>query len=313
MKSLKTLFFLFAGSLSLFAQDAVFNQFQNAPLQNNPALAGAEANGRLIVNYQLGTSSVLKSLNYNFISTSYDRAFNLKNGDQLGLGIRTQGLFWPEEDRTLFGGLLIAYHKFFNEGKHILTAGLEGGPRHHFFQLNAWPPSPSLEPFTINDTYFDLNAGLNYIGHFEKIKELQIGFAYHHLNRAYVSYNGLEDDRLYRRFTAHGSLLFALTKNSLLRPQVFTRLQGPTISFGGGAIATQKLEGKYSNFALNFGGYLNFDNRLADESKVDDLTLVIGPEYKGFALNYSRNFDMSDLKRATDFYGLNELSLIWKM
>ena len=311
MKSLKTFFFLFAGSLSLFAQDAVFNQFQNAPLQNNPALAGAEANGRLIVNYQFGTSTVLKSFNYNFISTSYDRAFNLKNGDQLGLGIRTQGWFGFQEDKTLFGGFSIAYRKFFDEGKHILAAGMEGGPGQRTFSL-AWPSNP---PFRSTEAInlFDFNAGLSYMGHFNKIKELQVGIAYHHLNRANVAIIGNNVDRLYRRFAAHGSLLFALTKNSLLRPQVFTRLQGPSISLGGGAMAIQKFEGKYSNFALNFGGYLNFDNRLADETNVDDLTLVIGPEYKGFALNYSRNFDVSDLRRATDFYGLNELSLIWKM
>lgn len=315
MKLFKTIFFLLVGSLSLLAQDATYFQFQNAGLQNNPSLVGEHADGRLIANYQLGSAAVLQRRHFDLASISYDRAIQLKNGDQIGLGIRTEGLFAIDAflERSLFGGVSIAYRKYFDEAKHILAAGLEGGSGQRFYSyISSWSSGPSM-PVEDIVNIFDLNAGLSYTGHFDKIKELQLGVAYHHLNRADIAPEKFREDRLYRRFTAHGSLLFAPTKLSLLRPQVFARLQGPSVVMGAGAIATQKLKENYSDFALNIGGYVYTNNRLEDKVNFDNLTLLIGPEFKGFSLNYSRNFDLSDLRYATRYFTRNELSFIWKL
>ena len=87
MKNLLLLFLTF----SLFqvnAQDAILYQFQNSTINLSPTLSGTSCNSRLATNYQSQWRSVLGKNAFQTAAISFDKSFNLKNGDKVGAGIR---------------------------------------------------------------------------------------------------------------------------------------------------------------------------------------------------------------------------------
>jgi len=120
--------------LKVDAQNLRFSQFQNVPLELNPALTGSKDKGRIIANYHHQQGRILRGGGYQSVFFSYDDTKALKNGDKIGYGGMTSFEFDEENGdeyflKTVELGALAAYHKRIGSQKeviHYLSVGVEG-------------------------------------------------------------------------------------------------------------------------------------------------------------------------------------------
>ena len=82
--------------LKVDAQNLRFSQFQNVPLELNPALTGSKDKGRIIANYHHQQGRILRGGGYQSVFFSYDDTKALKNGDKIGYGGMTSFEFDEE-------------------------------------------------------------------------------------------------------------------------------------------------------------------------------------------------------------------------
>lgn len=319
MKFFKTILFLFAISFSVNAQHLGYFQIHNAPLQNNPSSVGAHADGRLIVNYQFGRYSFGSAGAFHAPSIGYDRAFQLKNGDQIGLGMQTFGTAnevnqWSSlRTKTNWNNstnFLLAYRKRLGKGNHFLSGGVESGFS-HFSDVNR---SSLSAPDRLTRNFLNMAAGLNYSGQFKVIKKIEVGVALHDMVRIDISKSSQFVPVTPPQITAHAAFEFSPTKSSLVRSQVNFNKRNNFKSITYGAVATQYYTEHKIDWGLQLGTYLQMDNWFfsEDDWDFDRLILMVGIEFKKATLQYSQNFNIASSYTSTAFPPKHEISSIYK-
>ena len=228
MKNLITTFFFFVSVFSVSAQDFQFAQFHLSPLNLNPAMTGAECGDQLAVNYRNQWANLFASNAFQTVAVSYDRSFNLKNGDKIGGGLNLTSDWNTSSFSKRNAGLAFSYQKKLSKSEvneQFLVAGFSGGwgQRTINFSNLTWgtqhdgegglnPDAPSFENFDRDQVNFaDFAVGLSYLANFNKIKNLRLGVASFHVNRADISYDSNVEDEIYRRYTIHGQAEFLIT------------------------------------------------------------------------------------------------------
>lgn len=359
MKFLRNLILLVAlmfGGQQLSAQDIHFSQFYLSPLNLNPALTGVmNCNVRLVANYRNQWASVLKANAYSTYSASYDQRIPVGRYDFFGIG----GSFWGDKAgesdfSTLQGKLALSYSKRmggYRKKSHYLVVGADAGvaQRSVDFAKLRWGSQHDgnggfdatadsgegdvgWQPDFI---WADISAGLLWFTVLDDNNNFYIGGAFHHLNRANVSFNDTDFESLYSKFTIHAGGEFMLADRFGLVPGVVSMIQGPSFQTNLGTSMKFLLSGNKRNYqAFQVGAWFRLSNHFqytaadapidpvtgmtlpipdADKLTKDALILSTRFDYQDFSIGFSYDLNVSKLRPATNGNGSFEFSLIYKI
>ncbi|MBX7202498.1 MAG: PorP/SprF family type IX secretion system membrane protein [Bacteroidia bacterium] len=318
---------ILAGNLS--AQDLHFSQFYMAPLQQNPALAGAVHELQAVLHYREQWRSVFEP--YTTIAASLDMRLNKR---RVKSGYWAAGLSFISDKAgsarlgTTQGDLSLAYHLKVNR-YHLLGLGLRGafaqwgfipgalqwGNQYQAGSFNAsLPTGETLAGSTTN--FFDIGAGFNWT--FNNTSGTRMvtdnhdqrfvaGFAFYHPIRPSVGVIEGEGNRLYMRTTVYANGLFSIANSDFaLAPGFFLYNQGPARQIYLGTLVRYKFrqESKYTGFekgaAVSVGAYMR---------AADGVSASILLEMARYAIGFSYDFNTSTFSKATGTRGALELSL----
>jgi len=330
MRKYLAVFAITAACFTVQAQDIHFSQFYSAPLFLNPGLTGVfNGDHRAQLNYKDQWRSVASP--YKTFAASYDTRLMYSNVDQFGIGAS----FFSDAAGDLKMGtnqinILASYQKQLTPDMGF-AFGIQGGIAQRKLSSDAslqqWgnqydltsntynPNLPTGEVNTIdNYTFGDFTVGTvwNY-GYNEKYItandqfNVQLGLAYHHLNRPKQSFYGDKSEKLYSKLVFHGmsEIGFSNTNTSLI-PQFMYFNQGPAQELNLGTFLKFKLqEGSQHTMWIkeafaSLGGFYRWK---------DSFIIAGGVEFQGYSLGISYDLNTSSLKEATKLKGGLEFSL----
>jgi type IX secretion system PorP/SprF family membrane protein len=269
MKSTSLLFLLCLNSCILFGQDAVFTQFFNAPLANNPALAAYGSNSlNLYANYRqqwIGASSSYNTM----LASVTGKVLGGKVGENNTLGMG--GMFMSDLSldgafRSTYASMNIAYLLSLDEeGKSKVglgLAGIYGSRRVDFSQLtwgqqfnshgfNTTLPTGESAVGAMND-YISMSAGALFT-HRQQSTNIVVGAAGYHFNTPRQTSISDVFERLPTRYVVHGSVESFLTTNLSLSITTLYQSQASSDYFTGGLIANLYPQGEEGTQQIGAG------------------------------------------------------------
>ncbi len=299
--------------LNIFGQDIHFSQADLSPINLNPSLTGLfDADYRVHANERSQWRSV--TVPYKTFSASFDMAYRkFKIPGFIGAGLifntdkAGDGDFGTNQIK-----LAAAWHyRLKNDSDLVISLGFDVAYNQHsinysklYFgnQYNGYsydPNSPSGETFpSDNMTYFDgsLGANVNYI--YKKIP-LEMGIAWHHLNKPEQSFFEQSVVELDRKFDLHFSSRFDLNNKLSLLPTVFWFRQGRFNELNLGGLVQRKLN-SIAFRSIYLGGWLRWK---------DAAILCFAFDYQNFRFGVSYDINISSLTVASGGRGGLELSI----
>lgn len=307
------------------AQDIHFSQFDETPLQLNPANVGVHHDVRVIANYKNQWKAVGSP--YKTFAASADLKLLKSKKHQLGIGID----FFNDKAGDADMGTSQANLSFSGiinlNDKSLISAGLMGGFTQRSMntaklewgnQYNGMAYDGSLatgEPTTIaNYSYADFGAGIQYSYGTNEMyisannaKKVNIGVSVFHPHQPVYSYYGNTSDRLHMKTVLHGDAALGIPNTNLvLKPSYIVFLQGATKEITPGMTFQYILQegSKYTKnkkpAAFSLGGYY----RLKDAA-----IAIVKFEYANYAIGFSYDVNLSKLKTVTSTRGGFEISL----
>lgn len=314
-----TVMLFFTCMQNLFAQDAHFSQFFEAPLLRNPSLAGLFAGdiriqgvyrnqwGSVTTPYQTGSFNLeykqpIGKAN-DFITTGFQVLY-----DRAGITNFTTTNLYPA----------VNYHKSLNgEKSKYLSLGFMGGyvqrsidrskiTTNSQYGPNGYNPSlPDGEIFTVsNYHYWDGSFGMSFNSPIKGSESdtYFIGLAYHHFNRPLNSFYKNPPVELNPKLVASAGVRFTTSEVSYLTIQADYSKQGEYNETIAGATYSLKIGNDYEHpdYTLHLGGYLRLRDAFIPFLKID---------YNPFSVGFSYDANISQLKTASQGRGGFELSV----
>lgn len=320
MKRALTFALTFCALQSIQAQDLHFSQTAQAPLLINPGAAGVfDGWERININHRnqwLGAGTQFMTTSIAVDANLWKPRFNDQAYAGVGLmfynDIGGDSKFGTQSGSLTFSGILPM-----GRTGHILSAGVQGG----FGQrkadltnvnfLNQWdgeafdPDILSGEQNTATSfAYMDASAGVYYVydggqNTFARNEDfkLQIGVAGYHLNRPTLKYtNGLNSDRLHRKFVANAGIVADI-------PATVFAIDGSVVQFvQGGHYETllgmmvryrfensTKITGNSHDAFVGLGCYARIKDGIIPSVMVD---------WRGFQFGMSYDVTLSALRNA---------------
>jgi len=305
------------------AQDIHFSQFDETPLQLNPANAGTSYDLRFIGNYKSQWQSV--NAPFKTIAFSGDGQLLRKKKNHLGLGLTLFSDNSGSQLKTFQANLSLSAIINLND-HNSLSAGLMGGFAQRSSTGNAFTWSnqyngqaydatlPTGEPGQIaNYSFLDLGAGLQYTYGSKEMymsannaKRVTLGVSVFHPHQPAYSYyaNGT---KLYAKLVFHGDAAIGIKNTNLvLKPSYIVFVQGPAKEITPGLLFQYLLNSasKYTTYkkftAFSLGAYYRANDALIACAKF---------EYNNYALGFSYDVNLSKLRTVSSTRGGFELSL----
>lgn len=319
--------------LNANAQDVHFSQYNAAPMQLNPALAGMnECDYRIHANYRMQWPTVSSGNTYRTFAGGADMGIGkvTKYNSFAGLGLS----FYSDQAGDLNFStnrvdLSFAYHFMLNKkGTMQISAGIQGAfnmrninPGNATYDSQYDPnypggynPNGTKESFGRNRVmYGDAAFGLLYSAMVKRNTNVFIGFALNHLNQPKVSFhpNGQNsstagNERLGLKTTIHGGASTPVGKRLHIMPNFLVLLQGPAYEFNVGCNFKTVLGNNpaTSKTALHLG--------LQYRGLVDALIVNARIDVKGFTCGLSYDINLSKLTPASSSVGAPEISLMYQ-
>lgn len=306
--------FLFAEFAS--AQDVHFSQFDFSPLHQSAANTG-NFNGdyRFTAIHRNQYRSV--TVPYKSVGASLDMNHKLTDDK---MSYWSSGLMF-EQDKTGDAGystldieLSVAWNKFLdNDKKHRITIGLQPG----WFQnglnfselyfgnqydngsFNSNLPN-NENPEETKHSNFNLNAGLGYKYIFSEMSDMQLVLGFNHLNKPNLSYYG-DKSPLNMRFTALALFDIRMSERIFIHPQLLYYNQNKFNQINGGANVTFH---SADTKDYRFTGGVFYRNK-------DAIIGRLGAGYNNLDIGFAYDFNISDLKRASNGRGAYEIALTY--
>jgi type IX secretion system PorP/SprF family membrane protein len=323
------LVFILALSCLLFekatAQDPMFSQFYSAPLYLNPAMAGAETNMIIGVNYRTQWTSLQFPYQTGQVSFTYPLITNASTRKHIGgiggsvfnevagqnhnfktYGIVLGGAYNLQFDKWrntfisfgLQGGLI---QKQIDNG--VLTWGSQYDP---FFGYN-----PSIAPTinNINQTtmYPVVNAGITLFHNSQKIHHgvsSFVGFAVSNLNRPNESMIQNARTELPFLFKINGGLDIAVSERITVSPNVLWMQQNSISQINAGLYGSYSLSTDENPFIATIGTWYRLQ---------DSLIGMIGLSKDKLTFGFSYDINSSTLRYASQGQGTYEVSLTYRV
>ncbi|NND06653.1 MAG: PorP/SprF family type IX secretion system membrane protein [Saprospiraceae bacterium] len=326
----------------LYGQDIHFSQFYMSPLNLNPALTGVmNCNQRFVANYRNQWASVLGPSAFNTYSASYDRKIAVGQYDYFGVG----GTLWGDvagdaDFQTLQARLSGSYSRRMGGDRdmsHYLVFGADAGISQRsidFLKLQFGsqhdgnggfdPSAPSGENLARDNFVFaDVSAGLLWFTVLNKNNNFYAGAAMHHINSPDVSFKQDSVVSLFTRYTFHAGGEFALGSTGLgLVPGVVAFSQGPSFLLNlGTSLRFTLAQDQFSSNTFQVGAWLRMVNNYLPGSGdtsgssssmgADAVILSTRFEYQNFGIGFSYDWNVSDLRVASNGNGAFEFSLVY--
>lgn len=305
------------GALTANAQDLHFSQTAQTPLLINPAAAGVfDGWERVIVNHRnqwLGSGT-------QFMTTSVAADANIGKGvlnDRAHLGVGLMffndvggdGKFGNQTGSATLSGILPM------GGGHILSAGIQGGFGQRSVDVNRltfmsqWNGSGFDQAINSGESstgfsYIDASAGVYYVfdggqNSFQRNSDfkLQVGFSGYHLNAPKLKYtNGVEEERLHRKFVGHLGLVYEFPSTPwAIDVNALQFVQGPHLETILGTMLRYrfsdgtKITGLTHDAFIGVGLYGRLSEGIIPSVMVD---------WKGFQFGVSYDVTLSALRQA---------------
>lgn len=333
--SFALLFALVALTTSLNAQDIHFSQFYLSPLNLNPAMTGVmNCTQRLTFNHRNQWAPILRSNSYQTYSFSYDQRIPVGRNDYFGVG----GTLWRDVAGQLNFGqtqfkLSGSYSKQMSGGRtkaSYLVAGVDLGVQQTGVEFanaqwgtqhdgkGGWDKMLESNEKTFvgkdNIIFADMSAGLLWFTNIDDANNYYIGAAYHHLNRANVSFSKDKREPLYSRFTVHAGGEFEVGEKLSLVPNVIFMSQGKAIEINPG-LSMKFILSKYRNEhqSFQFGAWTRLANKLDKGIHADALILTTRFDYNQYTIGFSYDATVSSLKKAAPTTGGYEFALMYNI
>ncbi len=305
------------------AQDVHFGQFHNAPLVINPANAGdGDGDQRAAMIHREQWRSL--GAPFRTDAFSYDLPLltgRLGKGRHLGAGMN---LFSDRAGAARFGdtqaNLSVSYAMRSGEASS-LAFGIQGGygQRSASFDGLRWdsqyngagydPDLPTNEAVpNASSRFVDFGAGVLSKGELKSGMRWKGGVSTFHLNEPTVSLFSSAEDRLLRRYVAHGELWIE-GKRWVWLPKFFVARQGASqeINLGGLLHRRVGVDSRYTNDKNSSAFYLGAFYRIGD-AIIPTIQFEWQRKLVG-AISYDVN--ISRLRAQTMYRGGLEVSLQW--
>ena len=299
-----------------FAQDPVYSQFYNAPLQLNPALAGNNSNPFFAGSVRVQWPGIANA--YNTYSASYDQYLPNSNSG-IGFSLLNDSAGDGTLRHTKISGIY-SYNLRINRESYI-RGGVEAGlvskrldwnklvfgdaldPQFGAISPGGTPyPSKEIQPGNTDKTVFDLGVGFLYYS-----PQFYAGLAIDHLNNPSDEFL-VNDEKNFPgippRLTIHAGTEFALDQYNKKDLRAFI---SPNILFVKQGGFTQ----------LNVGAYTEINQLIAGLSyrhsnQIGDAVIFSAGARMGFfKISYSFDFTISDLSISQG--GAHEIGIIYNL
>ncbi|OFY85710.1 MAG: hypothetical protein A3F72_12225 [Bacteroidetes bacterium RIFCSPLOWO2_12_FULL_35_15] len=307
------------------AQDIHFSQFDETPLQLNPANAAVRHEISVIANYKNQWQSV--GAPYKTFAFSGEVKLLKKKKQNLGLGIdffndkagdsqmgTTQanlslsGIIPLNSKSLISGGLMCGF------AQRTMTSGkLSWGKQYNGMDYDASLPTGEISSVS-NYTFLDLGAGVQYsYGTHEMYisandaRKINIGVSVFHPHQPAYSYYGDKSQRLHMKLIFHGDAALGIKNtNLILKPSYIIFIQGATKEITPGMTFQYVLQesSKYTGIkkasAVSLGAYYRTQ---------DAFIAIVKYEYSNYAVGFSYDINLSKLKTVSSARGGFEISL----
>lgn len=326
-------FFLFG---ALQAQDQHFTQFYASPLTLNPALTGNfQGTYRFSLIYRDQWKGVLDNPFVTY-SAAADFRFNMKKrGSQYKDAVGGGVLFYNDQvNVTGFSNNQIivsgAFHKSLSKSNdQFLSLGFQAGIsqrninyagvnfQDQFNGSNAYN-NPTGEDLPENNFAFgDYSVGLNYS--YAPVRKVAFfaGAAMHHIMEPSVSffYDGedpekVDDNRLFRKYTAHMSIVVPIGQSLQFSPRALFYSQGPHAALNAGA-NFRFLINSSNGTALHLGSWVRGSQDENSKPIMDATVLMLGMEINNFLVGFSYDANLKALNTGGRNQNSFELSIAY--
>jgi type IX secretion system PorP/SprF family membrane protein len=311
------------------AQDPHFSQFNAAPLQINPAMAGIyEGQFRVGFNHRDQWGSVLGPVPFKTTAVNFDfRVYAFKQ-DYFSIGLSllsdqagearygmTQGHFTTSFMKKIFGGRGARFDQYLVAGAQFGFGqqGINWNTLQFARQFDGQAFDPNLPngEFTADQSqmYGDLNAGLMWYGLFGKNRSAYGGVAFHHVNRPNISFYGTSSDAIYLKYTLHGGGEVPINRGLTFMPSAMIQRQGPSFqTVAGGTLRFSTRE--WDEFAMRVGSHVRVAG--SETGAVSDaIILSTGIEWHDWMIGFSFDTNVSSLSAVSGGRGAFELALTY--
>ncbi len=316
------------------AQDIHFSQFYMDPLQQNPAMAGADHDLQAILNYKNQWATVASP--YKTVAFSYDMRLTKPSSKRRGFWAAAVNFYSDNSGDANLGttqvNLTAAYHVMMGQYSH-LGVGLMGGYAQRSVNYSAlqWGNQydgtaynaalPTGEPAGAANSisYLDGSAGIEYTydnssGAIDVTDnhalKFNVGLSVFHINQPKYSFYS-DGEKLMMRYTFHANSLISLgSSNIAMAPGLIYYDQGGANEFYIGSLVrfmlkqNSKYTGAFKASALSLGMY--YRNQ-------DAIVAAMLLEYANYALGVSYDINTSSLTPASSGAGGVEISLRFVM
>jgi type IX secretion system PorP/SprF family membrane protein len=325
----------------LISQDIHFSQFYMSPLNLNPALTGVmNCNDRFVANYRNQWASILKSNAFNTYSASYDRKIPVGQYDYFGIGGTLWGDVAGEADfKTLQARISGSYSRRMGGNRelaHYLVVGADAGisqrsidetklrfGSQHDGKGGFDPGLPGETLTRENFTFADVSAGILWFTVLNKYNSFFGGAAFHHLNSPNVSFTQDSIVSIYSKLTIHAGGEFSLGNDLGLVPGVVVFKQGPSFLLNlGTSLRFTLAQDQYTSNTFQIGAWMRLvNNYLFNENGgstgnslgADAVIISTRFEYQNFGIGFSYDWNVSELRSASNGNGAFELSLVYTL
>jgi type IX secretion system PorP/SprF family membrane protein len=306
--------------IKLQAQDPHFSQFFASPLTLNPAFTGKfDGNLRVAGNYRNQWATINNA--FKTVSFSADMPIMQNRIDQNDTwGVGAMGYSDQSANSAVkfnYFTLSTAFHKGLDEdGFQQIGAAFQGTYSNMLIDVGSLKFEDQLtssgftgvttENFgnsTLQNRYFDLNAGVLYTGSTSFDNNFYVGVSMYHINRPKQTFNENAFFLLNPRTTIHAGGYFPVGENNVLhlsglhstQAKQHETLIGGTMQFSVGG----EQERPTSFYA---GSWIRMN---------DAVIPYIGLEYGDFRLGATYDVTISSLKAASQSRGGMEISLVY--
>ena len=322
---------VFGMVVSSQAQDVHYSQYNYAPLQLNPALAGLNnCDYRIGVNARTQWNLVSGNGNsYSTFGASADFAIGkvTKISSFAGVGISlSSDISGTTFYNTNRADITAAYHFMLDRrGNSSISAGIQIGINHRGFdpgkatydeQYN--PTTGKYDPSMPGETYartnmlfIDAGVGLLYSQFLKQRRfNFYFGLAINHVNQPNISWsstglfnNTTSADKLFAKATIHGGGSFQINDKIAVLPSFMLLFQGPSQQYNFGSLIRLRLGNSISTSFFYLGAQYR--------APYDAFVLQTRFDYKGFMIGFSYDINVSKLIPGSQTLGAPELAITY--
>jgi len=299
---------LLLAGLPLRGQDIHFSQMEATPTLLNPAYTGFyDGNGRFGMMYRNQWASVSTPFQTLSLTAEMNLWRSPRNTQALSIGLNA----FADRAGSLHYGtssahLSLAYYTVIgNKGQNILSFGLEGGYGLSGYDLSRADMQDGSEAYLRQQVSFPLlAAGVAWYSQPTADIAMKIGLSARNINRPNISYMGLDDTRLERRYSLFARAEFHTDHIFSLLPMLLVQVQRQYHEAVCGLDLKWYLDNTDQQVALRGG----LAYRLGDAVIANFMV-----EYNAFLFSFCYDANLSALTSASRSIGAFEVGLVYRL